>query len=487
MIIESLEKRLTSTMLKYLLIFLVFFQGYSQTYNYYFGNLHSHTAFSDGNKDSVSSGVNSPAGSYAYAKLSNDFDFLGISEHNHYSSSRNPGFKLPRYQEGLNMAVAANNDGNFVCMFGMEYGVSSNNNGHVIIYGFNQLLGWEVGVGGSTGPNYDIYNAKSDYAGLFKKVRNNAASFCYLAHPYWTDFTLDGTDSTSLAFAPYNVMFDSAIVGMPLRSGNAFSTFSNYSDYVTGDHFSYYKKLLNVGYHLGIGYDHDNHYTNFGRSNGGRLVVLMPSLTKANLMNSMQKMHFYGSDDPNVKIDFNLDGNIMGSILNGNQYPTLRIVHSDPDGELADTIRLWKGYRNSPSWAYTIQTVTSSNTLLFKDTQVFPGTEYYYFADIRQKDGQWIVTSPIWFKPTSTLGLPVQDIKNEFLVHQNPADGLVSISTLSELPFSVTLYDVAGKVVRCNMSSEKNLTLMIDDLGTGLYLLKVRSPEIERSFKIIKD
>src|SRR5437870_2542094 len=52
----------------------------TQTYQYYFGNLHAHTAFSDGNKDSTSSGIARPDEGYAYAKLSNDFDFLGISE-----------------------------------------------------------------------------------------------------------------------------------------------------------------------------------------------------------------------------------------------------------------------------------------------------------------------------------------------------------------------------------------------------------------------
>ncbi|MEI8137329.1 MAG: hypothetical protein WCH21_08400, partial [Bacteroidota bacterium] len=121
-------------------------QASSQTYNYYFGNLHSHTALSDGNKDSVTSGVNNPVGAYAYAKLSQNFNFLGISEHNHYSSSKNPGFKKQSYAPGLTMADNANQDGTFLSLFGMEWGVSSTYYGHVIIYGFNQLIGWETSV-----------------------------------------------------------------------------------------------------------------------------------------------------------------------------------------------------------------------------------------------------------------------------------------------------------------------------------------------------
>src|SRR5690349_6872505 len=84
--------------------------SFSQPYNYYFGNLHAHTGLSDGSKDSLNSGVSKPDGAYLYAKLSQDFDFLVISEHNHYSANNNPGFKRPSYQVGLNMANAANQE-----------------------------------------------------------------------------------------------------------------------------------------------------------------------------------------------------------------------------------------------------------------------------------------------------------------------------------------------------------------------------------------
>src|SRR4051812_17538005 len=139
----------------------------AQLYNYYFGNIHSHTGFSDGNQDSLSSGISTPAGSYAFAKLSQNFNFLGVSEHNHYSSNNNPGFKMQSWPIGLNQANTANQDGTFLCMFGMEWGVTSTYHGHVLIYGFPQLIGWE-----NTPINYQIYNAKPDYDGLFKKVRN---------------------------------------------------------------------------------------------------------------------------------------------------------------------------------------------------------------------------------------------------------------------------------------------------------------------------
>ncbi len=458
-------------------IFLIFSLALkSQSYNYYYGNLHSHTGFSDGNKDSAATGVTKPDGSYAYAKQSLNFDFLGISEHNHYSSLRNPGFKLPRYQEGLNMADAANQEGIFLALFGMEYGVSSGNNGHVIVYGFNQLIGWETNISGQQGNNYDIYNAKNDYDGLFKKINKNPNAFAYLAHPYWTDFTRDGNDSTAIAFSNYNATYDSAIVGVPLRSGNAFSVFDDYSDYSTGDYFNYYKKMLYLGYHLGIGYDHDNHYTNFGRSNGGRLVVIAPSLTRANLTTAMRNMNFYGSDDSNVKVEFTMNGNIMGSIVSGNYFPSFNIVHNDPDGENADTIRIWRGYKNSGGlWAQIMNTSVNGNAMQFTDPSIQPNIEYFYFAEIRQSDRQWIVTSPIWYKASTELSVKNNSTQLKHLVFPNPAVHELSICVEQNDGSQILIQDLTGRTVYQSILKEKNLIIDTSLFQKGLYILTIKS------------
>jgi hypothetical protein len=417
--------------------------------------------------------------------LSNDLDFLGISEHNHYTSLRNPGFKRSRYQVSLNMANSANLDGSFVAMFGMEYGISSTHNGHVVIYGFNQLLGWETNVGGQSGNNYDIYNAKGDYDGLFKKVKNNPNAFCYLAHPYWTDFTLDGTDNTALANAPYNAAYDSAIVGVPLRSGDAFSMATDYSDYPVGNYFDYFKKLLNIGYHIGIGYDHDNHYTNFGRSNGGRLVILAPSLTRANIYDAMQQMRFYGSDDSNAKVEFTMNGNVMGSVLTGSIYPTVNVVHNDPDGETADTIRIWKGYKNSGgAWANVIYTGLNTNIATFYDENLISGIEYYYFAELRQHDGQWIVTSPIWYKGSTPVFVEKLERKLTFACYPNPVSGNLSLIAEEADLYEVNLYDASGRSVLQTQFSGTYSNLSLTAIKPGFYQLFIRSSKGIYSQKI---
>jgi len=280
----------------------------SQALNYYFGNIHSHTSYSDGNKDSATTGIYNPAGSYAYAKLSQNFDFLGIAEHNHYSSASNPGMQVSLYAPGLSQASAATTS-TFLALYGMEWGVSTATySGHVVIYGFNQLIGWETFGWGN---NFNIYNAKMDYDSLFIKVKNNPNAFATLAHP-------SGSDYGNLSNIAYNPVYDAAIYGTVFRNGPAFSTSTTYTDFAASDYFWYYKKMLSKGYHLGITYDGDNHYTTFGRANAGRLVVMSPTLTSPAFYTAMQKMHFYASDDWNCKIDFKIGSNIMGGFFNRN-------------------------------------------------------------------------------------------------------------------------------------------------------------------------
>jgi len=476
--------------MKYICFLAAFFLfallGFSQTYNYYFGNLHAHTAFSDGNKDSTASGVGRPDGSYAYAKLTNDFDFLGISEHNHYSTNHNPGFKQPLYQVGLTMANAANQDGSFLALYGMEYGVSSKYNGHVLIYGFNQLIGWETGVGGLTGNNYDVFNAKTDYDGVFKKVKNNQSAFAYLAHPDFDDYTTDGTYATALSNKPYNADYDSAIVGMPLRSGLATSAMTNYNDYSLGSYFNYFKRLLYLGYHLGKGYDHDNHYTNFGRSNGGRLVILASSLTRANLYSAMKQMHFYGSDDSNAKIDFNMNGSTMGSILSGSVYPTFNVLHNDPDGEHADTIKIWRGNKNSGGlWAEIVHISNGNNTTSFTDLNIVPNIEYYYFTEIKQADGQWIMASPIWYTASALVSVKENSSEIKLNYFPNPVSKKLNISMALCDDYRISILDVTGRKIFEKNFFEKDITLDVSEVQNGIYSLIVKNKTSSISKKLV--
>jgi len=88
------------------------------TYNYYYGNLHAHSSYSDGNKDNASY---TPAQDYAYAKNTLHLDFLGIAEHNHSGA----GMSVSSWPNGVSQALAATTS-SFLALYGQEWGVISN-------------------------------------------------------------------------------------------------------------------------------------------------------------------------------------------------------------------------------------------------------------------------------------------------------------------------------------------------------------------------
>ncbi|MGZ3930471.1 MAG: T9SS type A sorting domain-containing protein, partial [Bacteroidia bacterium] len=433
-----------------------------QSLNYYFGNLHSHSGYSDGNQDSASTGKTKPSDNYIYAKASMHFDFLGISEHNHYSGNHSPGMRRQNYAYGLAQAAAANVPGTFLTLYGMEWGVSTGTGyGHVVVYGFNQLIGWETSVPGVTGNNYDIYNAKADYDGLFRKVKNNPGAFCYVAHP-------SNSDYNNLA-SSYNSAYDSAIVGAPLRSGLALVPDDTYNTYPSGDYVSYYKLLLRNGYHVGATYDHDNHYLNFGRNNAGRLVILAPALTVPDLYTSMKSMHFYGSDDWNAKIDFRIGTSIMGDTTSGTINPTFTLVHNDGDGEATDSMVIWSGKSGSGILCKVVASVKASNTLMFTDSSAPSDTARYYFAEIIQADGDRIMTSPIWYTKRVYAGVQELDKSLSFILFPNPATSKLNLSTTLSSDYTVEIWDVSGKKIISEVFNTPDVSISTKDLTKGFY------------------
>lgn len=461
------------------LLFVFAFIGVqSQIYNYYFGNLHSHSGYSDGNKDSSSTGVSKPAGDYNFAKASLHFNFLGISEHNHYSSNNNPGMIRTSYALGLAEANAANQDGTFLCLYGMEWGVSSSTNGHVIVYGFNQLVGWEASIPGLVGPNYDIYVDKTDYYSLFRLIKNTPGTFCYLAHPSWSDYA-------SLVNNPYSAMYDSAIVGVPFRNGIAFSTAITYDDYPLSDFFQYYRKMLSIGYHVGIGYDHDNHNLTFGRNNAGRLAILAPSLTRANLYSAMQQMHFYATDDWNAKIDFKINSKIMGDSTSGLTPPTINVTFSDDDGENADTVKVWAGVEGSSVYSTVQSSVAGNNTLSFTDNAQAPGSNKYYFVEVIQPDGDRIISSPIWYRLSQFASVNELEKSFNIVAFPNPVNAILYVSTDLNEGFEMEITDLTGKLVYAEKSFASQTKLSTRNFSPGFYTLKITNGNISKIQKLV--
>lgn len=397
------------------------------TNNYYFGTLHSHSDYSDGNKDNPGF---TPADDYAYAKNSLCMDFLGISEHNHYSGG-DPGNLLAPYHSGITQAntFTTNNPG-FLALYGMEWGTISGG-GHVLVYGngMDDLWGWESGSGvWGAANNYDVYVPKSGYTGstgLFKTINDNAATntFGSLAHPNLTDFN-------NIAGTAYDVVADNAITATTVESGPSSSTNTTYSAPGSSmGYLFYYQMLLAKGYHLGPTIDHDNHYTTFGRTTYSRTAVIAPgpTLTKASMMTAMRNMNFYATQDCDSKVDFSINTRIMGNIFTDRFAPNIAVTLTDATTSTATAvIRVMYGVPGSGVLPVKIDSVIGS-TLNFTDNNLANNTTGYYYIDITNGSSR-IVTSPIWYTRNDGLVLPVK--LSSFVVQKT--DNAVKISWSTE-------------------------------------------------------
>lgn len=365
---------------------IVFFFGLQvngQVYNYYYGNLHAHTAFSDGNKDSVKTGVKTPTGSFAFAKNSRNFNFLGISEHNHKQAR----MRLPNYSKGLQQADQANSDGNFVCMYGMEFGVISTG-GHVLVYGVNELVGWEDN-------NFDIECNQSDYSSLWVIINDHPGAFATLAHPEKTDYN-------NLLTAPYSKAADKAICGVAINTGPAFAEDTNYNHKPAKRFVDYFRGMLAAGYHLGPTIDHDNHYLTFGRMASSRTVVLARILNRDSIRDAYRQMRFYASEDWNVKVSFIVNNRFpMGARINTQRDSTkIKVEVIDPDaGDDVKSIKIMFGTPGSKVLSTVLPGASKTNTNnLMVAHHAEKGETFYYYAEIVQKDGDKIYTSPVWVR-----------------------------------------------------------------------------------------
>ncbi|TKC06593.1 T9SS type B sorting domain-containing protein [Pedobacter polaris] len=348
--------------------------------NFYFGNLHSHSSYSDGNKDDL---TKKPEDDYAFAKNSMNLDFLGLSEHNHTQA----GMSLANWQPGI---IAAKNatTSSFVALHGMEWGVISGG-GHVIVYGIDSLIGWEPGEN-------QIYVPKSVYTGttgLFRIInRHGLNAIATLAHPNTTDY--------NNISATYDLGADSAIVGTALESGPAFSTNVTYSDPASSmSYLSYYNRMLGKGYHLGASIDHDNHNFTFGRHTRARLVVLAPALTENDLLDAIKKMRFYASQDSAAKIIYTINKQPVGSIFTNAAGPEISITSKTTSP--VTSIKLMYG---TPGSGVNPVEITSSTTgtLTYTHAGLANLATGYYYADLVESDGSRIITSPIWYTRDDT-------------------------------------------------------------------------------------
>jgi hypothetical protein len=119
----------------------------SQTDQVFFGNLHSHTSYSDG------SGTPEQAYKHARDAQNANLDFMALTEHNHAEAVGSDGrgiatepalYKGPGNDSLISTARRMTEDGRFVALYGQEFSTISSGN-HVNVFEIGEVIGVQKG------------------------------------------------------------------------------------------------------------------------------------------------------------------------------------------------------------------------------------------------------------------------------------------------------------------------------------------------------
>ena len=312
-------------------------------YHFFFGNLHSHTSYSDG--------VGTPAQAFAHARDTARIDFLAVTDHHNMLTEL-------EYADVLFQADEYCEDGVFVAIAGQQWSGQDTVPGppdHVVVLGADYVF---------TTPEYDL-------AGFYDELFESGA-IGILAHPAPGSFD-------RLA---YSAVGDSRIHAVEVR------------DDVYQPQFI---TLLDNGWRLGVDGSQDNHDATWG--DGPRwTVALACSLTREDIFGAVKSHRTYSSFDRNLELTFRAHGCWMGEEIEHEDNVPLSIDVTDPDA--GDNIELVELYQNG----LVVDWVTpDSNQCSWRPELTPPEGDNYYFVKIYGEDGEKVWSAPIWTCCTTDL------------------------------------------------------------------------------------
>ena len=365
------------------------------TFQRYFGQLHSHTQYSDG--------AGSLDSALAYVKALPDnanVDFVAFTDHsNYFDSKNNPNVEAALYDMSLvndsdpshswatykNTVAAFNaaNVGKMVAIAGFEM-TWSGGPGHINTFN----------TPGIVSRNNTTLNNKTKDAGLqayYKLLSQTegANSISQFNHP-------GTTFGNFIDFGYWDAVVDTRMYMVEVGNGEgqigAGGYYPSYEQYIMA---------LDKGWHVAPTNNQDNHKGRWGNANDARDVILTDDFTEDGIYAALRARRMYATEDKNLDLDYTVNGNMMGSIIDVPEKLNFEISFNDPDR--TDSIAKVELVVNSGKVAYTWN---SAADLAKGSVSVELAPEYtYYFVRVTEGDGDLAVTAPVWVGESLKLGI----------------------------------------------------------------------------------
>lgn len=365
------------------------------TFQRYFGQLHSHTQYSDG--------AGSLDSALAYVKALPDnanVDFVAFTDHsNYFDSKNNPNVEAALYDTSLVKDSDPSHSWatykNTVAAFN-----AANAGKKVAIAGFEMT--WSGGPGhintfntpGIVSRNNTTLNNKTKDAGLqayYKLLSQTegANSISQFNHP-------GTTFGNFIDFGYWDAVVDTRMYMVEVGNGEgqigAGGYYPSYEQYIMA---------LDKGWHVAPTNNQDNHKGRWGNANDARDVILTDDFTEDGIYAALRARRMYATEDKNLDLDYTVNGNMMGSIIDVPEKLNFEISFNDPDR--TDSIAKVELVVNSGKVAYTWD---SAADLAKGSVSVELAPEYtYYFVRVTEGDGDLAVTAPVWVGESLKLGI----------------------------------------------------------------------------------
>ncbi len=412
-------------------------------YQLYFGQLHSHTTYSDGS-GSLGSALDYIKGLPANANV----DFVAFTDHSNYfdaSGAANPEEAL--YDMSKATAASQKTWSEYV---GTIDAFNEKNTDIIAIPGFEMT--WSGGPGhintfnteGIVSRNNSTLNNKTADAGM-------KAYYALLSRPEGADsinqFNHPGTTFGNFSdFAYWDAVIDTRIQLVEVGNGEgAIGAGGYYPSYEE------YTLALDKGWHVAPTNNQDNHKGKWGNANDARDVILTDNFTEKGLYEAIRNYRVYATEDKNLEINYLVNDMLMGSIIK--EVPeklNVSVTVYDPDR--SDSISKVEVIVNSGKVAYTWSDPAELADGAL-EAVLDPSYSYYYIR-VTEGDGDIAVTAPVWVGETLKLGIssvetttstPVTD--EELTITTNFFNSESSGATVKSL-----VYTVGGEVIGTDSS-----------------------------------
>ncbi len=402
-----------------ILFYLLTFKGISQNnLQVFYGNLHSHTSFSDGQL--------TPHDAYTYAKEIAGLDFLAVTDHMEQLSTS-------EYNQTQASAQSHSINGEFIAIFGYEWG--SPYYGHCNVY--NQL---EM-------PGVLTY---SNWSGFRSWLEARPDAIAEFNHP--------GDESY------FNNWYDFEYKGEKTDSSFALIEFQNIEQAT-----NWYELALNKGWHLSPVWNQDNHSADWGTKNNGRAGIWAEELTLNSLLESIRKGRTFATMDKNASVWIESENYQMGNRMPTYTGMPLRVILNDQDNETWETIEL----------VTNDGVIASFSSISNIDTIVSPNLNHkkYIFVRAIQSDGDYIWSAPIYLTENITkVSNALKD--NSINIFPNPAQTEFTIQTSENLEDAMLeITSLSGQIIHRQTINiiETQKIILPDELSNGMYIISINS------------